>query len=121
GRAGRTPDAVSHFLLGRAQYHDGDAVAARAQMKLALEADPSFWPAHARLAYLALEQGNLSEADEHVRAALAAKPSDREALEVSARLAAAQKDWPRAVRAYERILEQDPLSYVTRINLVLVH
>ncbi len=120
-RVDRDPSALSHFLLGRAHYYDGNPVAARQQMDQALAADPRFYFAHVKIAQLLVELKNRPEAQAHLETVLTQKPGQPEALELLAALATEAKDWPRARRLLEERLSRDPGDLEIRRNLVVVH
>ncbi len=120
-RVVRDPSALSHFLLGRAHYYDGNPVAARQEMDQALAADPRFYFAHIKIAQLLVELKNRAEAQAHLEKALAQRPGQPEALELLAALATEAKDWPRARRLLEERLSRDPGDLGIRRNLVVVH
>ncbi len=120
-RVARDPSALSHFLLGRAHYYDGNPVAARQEMDQALAADPRFYFAHVKIAQLLVELKNRAEAQAHLETVLAQKPGQPEALELLAVLATEAKDWPRARRLLEERLSRDPGDLEVRRNLVVVH
>ena len=113
--------ALNCFLYGRALYHADDATAARNQMKRALQQDPRFWPAHVKLAQLAIEAGNWAEAESQIAAALQGKPTDLEALETAWRLSVQRKEWEAARRRLETYLSRSPGSLEARQALALVH
>jgi tetratricopeptide (TPR) repeat protein len=120
-RLSRDRSPLNHYLYGRALYYNGDPVGARAQMQLALEADPGFYPARLRMALLLLELKNYPDAESQLTQVLGNRPDHAEALELMTRCAVEQKDWTRAVGFLTRRLDRDPTDVRARALLAQVH
>lgn len=120
-RLGRDPSVLNRFLLGRAQYWNGDAAAARRQMELCLREDPGFYFARVRLAILLLEQKDAAGAEREATAVLAARPDLSEAREVLTKVAVDRRDWDRALRLLNERLDRAPDDQRVRSLLVRIH
>ncbi|HVG94765.1 MAG TPA: tetratricopeptide repeat protein [Planctomycetota bacterium] len=120
-RLARSRSPLNHFLYGRALYYNEDPVGARAQMQLALEADPAFYPARVRLALLLLDLKNYADAEKQLTQVIAVRPDLPEALELSLRSAVEQKDWDRAVGLLTRRIDREPSAARWRALLGQVH
>jgi predicted Zn-dependent protease len=122
-RASRDPSPLAHFLLGRALFYSepSDAGGARAQMTAALADDPSFWPAHVKLAVLAIAAKSWKDADEHLVAALSRAPHDGEARMLAARVAMQQSDWPAAAKHLSARIADAPDDLAARRLYAAVH
>jgi len=107
------PSIASYARVAYARELLGDRRGARTAMGLALDAaggvpEPTAW-AHVELAKLALGDGRVSVAEEHVRAALAVFPGYVLALEQLARVQAARGNLEAATAAARRAVSSVPL------------
>jgi tetratricopeptide (TPR) repeat protein len=107
------PSLASYARVAYARELTGDRRGAVAAMRLALDAaggvpEPTAW-AHVELAKLALGDGRIAEAAEHVRAALAIFPGYVLALEQRARIEAARGRLGAAVATARRAATAVPL------------
>jgi cytochrome c-type biogenesis protein CcmH/NrfG len=121
GRVGRDPGALSRFLLGRALYHNGDPGGAAAQMRMAIEADPKFFPAYVKLALLQYDLKAYAQAEANLAEALRLDPGNAEATKLLVRIAEDTKDWPKARRHLEALLARSPGDVEVRQNLAWVY
>lgn len=119
-RVSRNATALSHYLLGRAHYYDGNAEGAERELRTSLRLEPRFWFANLRLAMLELEKKNYAESERHVTLVLKRRPRDPDALKLLARLLMQGKDWERATRVIEDLLSLDPANLGMRRNLAVV-
>jgi len=105
--------ALSHMALGRIYYqaHDLDAAARCFQ---AARRGPTVADAHAMLGLIALEQGRTSDAQQHLRTALAANPTSWYAHLLAAEMAEDAGDPAAALRSYRRVLQFRPSSPAVR-------
>ena len=107
------PGLASYARVAYARELTGDRVGARAAMRLALvsaagQPEPTAW-AHVELAKLALGDGRVDAAAEHVRAALTVFPGYVLALEQQARVDAARGKLGAAVATARRAATAVPL------------
>jgi tetratricopeptide (TPR) repeat protein len=113
--------AADWFAQALAQEAAGDAVAAEAAYRRAVEADPSHADAWLNLGALCCEQGRCAEAAEWLAAALAHHP---EAASLHFNLALALEDLARedeAIAHYERALALAPGLADAHFNLARLH
>jgi tetratricopeptide (TPR) repeat protein len=66
----------AHYLLGRIHRDSEDSEKAFDEWDIALSLDPQHLPSRKALAFLLLEQGDLTRAEGHLRQALASDPDD---------------------------------------------
>lgn len=107
------PSIASYARVAYARELRGDRAGAWVAMQLALDAaggvpEPTAW-AHVELAKLALGDGRVGVAQEHVRAALAVFPGYVLALEQLARIRAARGELGAAITAARRAVSSVPL------------
>lgn len=120
-RVGRDPTVLNRYLLGRAQYWNGDPAAARRQMEMVLRDNPGFYFARVRLAILLSEAKDLAGAEREAAAVLAVRPDQLEAREVLMSVALARKDWDRALKLLNERLDREPNDLRVRFLLMNVH
>ncbi|MBL9193436.1 MAG: tetratricopeptide repeat protein [Opitutaceae bacterium] len=101
----RSPRRVQYaiFKLGR-----GDRKGARQILENTIEKAPDFFPARVRLAELNGLEGRYDDASAQLSPILAADPNHAEALLISAKIALAQKDTPKAASRIETLLRLYP-------------
>ena len=69
---------------------------------MALKGDPSFWPAHVQLGFMAMDDRDAATAQEHFSAAAAIQPDEPIVLYALARAAFCAGDLPVAEKAWQR-------------------
>jgi tetratricopeptide (TPR) repeat protein len=102
----RAPTPLTLFLLGRAQFHAGDAAKAERSMREVVAQEPGFWQAHLRLGMLALEADDVPRAKQHLDVAASMRPRDTGVLRLFVEVAMRTKDYDGALRAL-RALQVD--------------
>jgi peroxiredoxin/Tfp pilus assembly protein PilF len=95
-------NAVAWTELAMVQSAQGNASEAKASLTKALEADPSFTPAHYHMAALLVRSGALREADEHLNAAKKLNPLDHRLYVAIAEAYEEQGMVQEAVAAYRK-------------------
>lgn len=120
-RVGRDPSVLNRYLLGRAQYWNGDPAAARRQMEMVLRENPGFYFARVRLAILLSEAKDFAGAEREATAVLAVRPDQVEAREVLTAVALERKDWDRALKLLNDRLDREPNDLRVRYLLMNVH
>lgn len=86
----------------------GETAAALSDMEAALEAVPDDVALHRRLAEIALAEGRLDLAQEHSARVLDQEPHDPEHLLLRARVLAASRSWPQALKLLDLALAAGP-------------
>lgn len=110
-------DARLNYLAGLA-YETSSVMGtdqremARVGYMMALKGDPSFWPAHVQLGFMAMDDRDAATAQEHFSAAAAIKPDEPIILYALARAAFCAGDLLVAEKSWQRASElRDPQSY----------
>ena len=96
------------FAQGTTAMDRGDAAAAEAAYRAALQLDPKRAEVHANLGLLLQGQGRLEEAEEHYRSAVAGNPRQAQIHMNFASLLAARQRFAEAEAAYRRALALSP-------------
>ena len=115
-------DAYRHYAEGVRLHDRSREVEAAAMFEKAVAIDPAFAMAHAKLAVVHGNLGNLAERDRFAKLALQYSDrltqSERYYIEGYA-YSNSPRTLPRAMAAYEQCLEVDPAHYSCRHNLAL--
>lgn len=105
------PDsAAAHYINGMAASALGDREGASKEWDAALDLDSHYMPAHLALAEAALEAGEVSQADAHVRLVVRDDPGNFHALIVFAKTLLAQNKPSLAAIMAQRAAALDPSS-----------
>jgi putative PEP-CTERM system TPR-repeat lipoprotein len=104
-------------LLGELLLAAGQSAQARAAFTAAQAADPRFRPARLALARLDVSEGKLESAHHALADLLAGNRNDPELWLYMGWLANLEKDYPRALAYYRRVVDADPANIVALNNL----
>lgn len=107
-RYGRQETPLNRYLYGRALWYHEDHPGALREMGGIVQAEPGFWQAQVRLAFLHLETKNPTLARKHLEAARALRPEHTDVLRMSAQIGLATKDWDLAIGSLRRLLQKTP-------------
>ena len=112
-------EALRVYSLSGAPFARGDWPAARALLERALEHDPTFAMAHARLGLAYSNEGRNVRAAEHLRAAQrqGAALSDFERHYAAGHLATTEGDYDRALREFTLLMELFPNHFLGYYNV----
>ncbi|MGM0574158.1 MAG: tetratricopeptide repeat protein [Myxococcota bacterium] len=120
--AGTNPSNVrAWYNLGLLQSMRGQTDAARDAWKKALEAEPGYEPARARLAQLRLEEGDRASAVQELEAIIEDDRYQAEARNALAEVAIAEEDWDAAIKHARNVLLGDPENTNAYLNLAVAY
>ena len=115
-------DMPSRMLLAERQIGD-DTSDAMESYEYAIKQNPQNYVALNNLAYLQLQKGELQKAQDYAQRAVAIKPKDAATVDTLAQVLVAKKDFEKAVKLYEGIvddklqIEEIYLNYVEALFL----
>ena len=115
--AGRPNSAPVQNFLGELLLAGGQPAEARAAFSAATTADPRFRPAQLALARLDVSEGKLEAAHRTLAGLQAGNPNDPELWLYMGWLANMEKDYPRALAYYHKVVDADPANVVALNNL----
>jgi len=98
----------ARLRLASLHLEAGETAAALSDLEAALEAVPDDLALHRRLAAIALAEGRLDLAQEHSARVLDREPHDPEHLLLRARVLAASRSWPQALKLLDLALAAGP-------------
>ncbi len=113
----RSPSTLNLYLLGRAQFHAGDAAGAERSMRDVVAQEPGFWQAHVRLGLLATQAGDLARAQQHLDLLARLRPQDPTVLRLKADVAVRGKDWAAALEALRGLLALTPDALPLKLGI----
>jgi serine/threonine protein kinase/tetratricopeptide (TPR) repeat protein len=116
-------DALKAFTLGDAKHNLGDELAAIPNYQRAIELDPNFAMAYARLGtvYNNLGQTELSEQNRQKAFELRDRTSEREKLYIMSHYYADSGQLEKGITAYELYRQTYPRDYVPYNNLAVIY
>ncbi len=112
------PDVLNTYGLALADQ--GKAEEGIAQVRRALELDPSHAPAMQNLGILSLRADDVPAAERHLLAALALNPRLPLSLNSLGVVKARQNDFPSAIELWKKAIALDPKQYDALFNVALV-
>lgn len=113
----RSPGVLTLYLLGRAQFHAGDAARAERTMREVVAQEPGFWQAQVRLGLLAAEAGDLARARLHHGLAAAQRPGEDLVLRLGVDIAMRAKEPKAALEGMRTLLAREPESVPLRMGV----
>jgi len=113
-------NAIAWENLGFYLHNTGRIAEAKSCYEKVVALNPKSIPVRLNLAYIALQDRNLKEADRHIGAALKADPDSVDAHLARARFCAVNHDPAGAAREYRWILGKDPGQTVARAELARI-
>lgn len=97
-------DMTSRMLLAERQI-SGDVQSAMASYEIAIQENPKNYIAFNNLAYLNLQKGQLQKAKEYGQKAVELKPTDPATVDTLAQILVAEKAYDKALKLYERVVD----------------
>lgn len=108
--AARGENAVTQTVGGLIALHQGRSAEAEAQLRAAIQNDPTYGPAHSLLALSLLTQNRVPDAEESARAAVGLQPNSAQTQGVLATVLLFTGDTKEAARAADRAVAINPES-----------
>ncbi len=102
------PNAALSEILGKLWEAEGNQQKATARYRIAIAADPSYWPVYYRLGTQSLRNGQTHEAEQYLRLALKHQPDSLPILLRLARVFERTGNDAEAIKSYRKINELQP-------------
>lgn len=106
-----------HFLKGQVYGYEGNASAAEASLRKALEIDPNYLPAYSSLAALFINSKQEDRAIEEYKKILAIRPDNATVYTLIGMLEDSRQNFDAAIDSYKKALERDPNAVIAANNL----
>ena len=110
-------DGAALMMLAERQISSGDSQAVASYQTL-LQQNPNNFVALNNLAYLFLQNGQLDKAQEYAEKAVKQRPDNAAAIDTFAQVLVARKDYAKAVKQYEAVVNDDMGNEEIYLNYV---
>lgn len=100
-----SPSSEDYYRLGVAYFQAGELTSAESTFRLVRNADPGNFKADLYLGHIAVERGNLDEAQKHYKAAIEHNPSSAESFVALANIQMESRRYPDAAANFAKAVQ----------------